>query len=255
MTDKFKNKYRIPSARASWWNYASNAAYFITICTKHRAHYFGEIVQTPCMASVRATEIGQIAESEWLKTPSIRPDMNLELDEFVVMPNHIHGIISIAKSNAKDNLSDLDIWGKTSSAKGDSSQSVEIRHCLVSLHTPQNLHIDSPASSETRQCLVSTEVQRPTDTKESILAYPLKCVSNKLSPGQKRFRNQGKGTVSSILGSYKSIVSINAHRLNSDFGCQARFYDNIVRSAVEYNTISNYIKTNPKRLNEDKFFK
>ena len=195
------------------------------------------------------TEIGKMAQKYWLEITYHFPFV--KLDEFVIMPNHIHGIISIAKSNAKVNLSDLDIWGETSYTKGDFHQSVETRQCLVSPSINKELHIDS----ETRQCLVSTEVQRPTDTKESILASPLKCVSNKLSPGQKRFRNQGKGTVSSILGSYKSIVSRNAHRLNSDFGWQARFYDNIVRSAVEYNTISNYIKTNPKRWNEDKFFK
>lgn len=95
MTDKFQNKYRIPSARASWWNYANNAAYFITICTKYRAHYFGEIGSL--------SEIGEIAESEWLKTPSIRPDMNLELDEFVVMPNHFHAIIWIGDNEYNRN--------------------------------------------------------------------------------------------------------------------------------------------------------
>jgi REP element-mobilizing transposase RayT len=95
MTDKFQHKYRIPSARASWWNYANNAGYFITICTKNRVHYFGDIVETRCIASLQPTEIGKIAESQWLKTPSIRPDMNLELDEFVVMPNHFHAIIWI----------------------------------------------------------------------------------------------------------------------------------------------------------------
>jgi putative transposase len=46
MPDKFKNKYRIPSARASWWDYGSNAAYFITICTQNRKHYFGKIVES-----------------------------------------------------------------------------------------------------------------------------------------------------------------------------------------------------------------
>jgi hypothetical protein len=44
MSDKFQNKYRILSARAEWWNYGWNAAYFITICTAHREHYFGEII-------------------------------------------------------------------------------------------------------------------------------------------------------------------------------------------------------------------
>ena len=39
------------------------------------------------------TEIGKIAEAEWHRTPEIRPEMNLQLGEFIVMPNHIHGII------------------------------------------------------------------------------------------------------------------------------------------------------------------
>ncbi|MCK9410881.1 MAG: hypothetical protein M0Q53_01180 [Prolixibacteraceae bacterium] len=194
MSEKFNDRYRISSARLQKWDYGWNASYFITICTSGRDNYFGKI----SAGMIDLTEIGKMAQKYWLEIPCHFPF--IKLDGFVVMPNHIHGIITIAKSNIKVNLSDLDIWEETSSTKGDSHQSV-------------------------------------------------------LSPGQKRFRNQGKGTVSSIIGSYKSIVSRNAHRLNSEFGWQAKFYDNIVRSVVEYNTISNYIKTNPKRWNEDKFFK
>jgi len=43
MPDKFKNKYQIPSARAPWWDYRREEAYFVTICTRSRKHYFGEI--------------------------------------------------------------------------------------------------------------------------------------------------------------------------------------------------------------------
>lgn len=43
MPDNFQNKYRIESARLQNWDYGSNGAYFITICTKDRVHYFGEI--------------------------------------------------------------------------------------------------------------------------------------------------------------------------------------------------------------------
>jgi len=42
--DKFKNKYRISSARLQSWDYGANGAYFITICTKNREHFFGKIV-------------------------------------------------------------------------------------------------------------------------------------------------------------------------------------------------------------------
>jgi putative transposase len=87
------------------WNYANAGMYFITICTKNRECYFGEIVvvvvETQCIASLlqqpvlKPTEIGNVAYNEWFNTPHLRPDMNLELGEFAVMPNHIHGIILI----------------------------------------------------------------------------------------------------------------------------------------------------------------
>lgn len=100
MSTLFNNKYRIPSARLQNWNYANEAMNFVTICTKNRENYFGEInsVETRCIASLQSTEIGQIARSEWYKTIELRPDLNLELREFVVMPNHIHGIIIIGKN-------------------------------------------------------------------------------------------------------------------------------------------------------------
>ena len=45
------------------------------------------------------SEIGEIAKREWLKSPEIRPDMNLTLDEYIIMPNHIHGIIQIGRNS------------------------------------------------------------------------------------------------------------------------------------------------------------
>ena len=86
MSILFNNKYRVPTARLQNWNYANEAMYFITICTKNKENYFGKIVlETQCIASLRPTEIGLMAHSEWYKTIELRPDMNLELGEFVVM--------------------------------------------------------------------------------------------------------------------------------------------------------------------------
>ena len=91
---KFRHTYRIESARLRGWDYGSNAAYFVTICTGDQNHYFGEIRD----GIMHLSEIGVIANSEWFKSPQIRPDMNLELGAFVVMPNHIHGIVIIGKN-------------------------------------------------------------------------------------------------------------------------------------------------------------
>ena len=108
MSEKYKNKYRIPSARLQGYDYGQNGAYFITICTKDRIHYFGDIIsstgcETQNIASLRATPIGLIANEYWKKIPEHFPFVIL--DEFVVMPNHVHGIINISKpSNDKAGL-------------------------------------------------------------------------------------------------------------------------------------------------------
>ena len=94
MPDKYQNKYRIPSARLQTWDYGSIASYFVTVCTKNREHFFGEIIWN----EMRQSEIGKIVEQEWIRTPELRPDMNLRLGEFIVMPNHFHGIIIIGEN-------------------------------------------------------------------------------------------------------------------------------------------------------------
>ena len=75
------------SIRLKGFNYAQPGGYFITICTVNREYLFGNIVD----GKMRLNALGKIVAEEWNKTSSIRA--NVELDAFVVMPNHIHGII------------------------------------------------------------------------------------------------------------------------------------------------------------------
>jgi putative transposase len=91
MQNKFQNKYRIPSSRLQTWDYGTNGAYFITICTQNREHFFG-IVQN---GTVQLSEIGKISERLWIEIPNQFPF--IELGNFVVMPNHVHGILIINK--------------------------------------------------------------------------------------------------------------------------------------------------------------
>ena len=58
MQNKFQNKYRIPSARLQMWDYSNNGAYFITICTQNRHHFFGQIQNQ----KMQLSEIGKLAE-------------------------------------------------------------------------------------------------------------------------------------------------------------------------------------------------
>jgi len=93
----YKGKYRIESTRLRNWNYASNGSYFITICTLNRLSYFGDIVNGKMILS----EIGKTAYRCWQEIPSHFPFVLL--DSFIIMPNHVHGIIVIKKSNDKTN--------------------------------------------------------------------------------------------------------------------------------------------------------
>ena len=101
MSGLYQNKYRISSARLQSWDYAYEGLYFVTICTENREHYFGEVV----VGKMKLSTIGGVARDEWFKTPGLRPGMNLELGEFVVMPNHIHGIIIIGENQYNSDYS------------------------------------------------------------------------------------------------------------------------------------------------------
>ena len=179
MTNLYQGKYRIPSARWQHWDYGSDAAYFITICTKNREHYFGKIENGKMCLS----HVGILADVFWHEIKN--HSKNVELDSFVVMPNHIHGILILDGNNNDGNA-------------------VETTHAL-SLQQQQSLQ----------------------PTNETI--------------GQNRFQNQGKNTVSSIIGSYKSAISKHANRMGLIIDWQSRFYEHIIRDDAEYSRIAEYI--------------
>lgn len=219
--DKFQNKYRIPTNRMIGFDYGSNAFYFVTICTKNREHYFGEIInnntvephhlapiksnelngtkngaynethnyasvnnsnkinemqngaynETHNDASLQMTEIGKIAHQYWAEIPKHYPFVTV--DEFVIMPNHIHGILY---------LNPIDKNERTPNIFG-----------------PQ---------------------------------------SNNLG---------------AIIRGFKSSVKRYANEHHIEFEWQPRYHDRIIRDEKEYSAIKNYIFNNPANWKEDKF--
>ena len=70
----FRDRYRVESTRLAGWDYASPAAYFITICTGRRRLYFGTI-QPGCPVLSPA---GEIVAEEWQRTLQVRPNVTLD---------------------------------------------------------------------------------------------------------------------------------------------------------------------------------
>ena len=208
--DKYQNRYRIPSTRLQNWDYGWNAIYFVTICTKDRQHYFGEITD----GKKHLSSVGAIADVLWHELTNHFD--NIELDAFVVMPNHIHGIIAINNDGGNGD-------------NGETTHTAAATHTMGTTHTVETTHALSLQSQSSSQ--------------------PPKTI------GQQRFQHQGSKTLSSIVGSYKSAVSRHAHRLGYDFAWQSRFYDNIIRNNDALNRIQDYIHNNPNNWNEDKFYR
>jgi putative transposase len=88
----YKNKYRVETTRLPNWDYASDGRYFITICTKNRESFFGKIDKGKMILN----EYGRIVEQCWFDL--INHYRNLQLDAFVIMPNHMHGIMIVDNS-------------------------------------------------------------------------------------------------------------------------------------------------------------
>ena len=177
---KYNNKYRIESVRLKNWDYRNNGAYFITINTGNRKHFFGEIINS----EMQLSPIGEYAENFWMEIPKHFPFV--ELGNFVVMPNHTHGILII---NNTDSVMDKSL-----------------------------------------QCNDCTGNQYYSD----------------ISPKS--------GSISTIIRSYKSVVSKHARLLNPEFNWQPKFHDHVIRNSESFERIQNYIENNPSNWKEDKFY-
>jgi len=92
MCPGYRNRYRYNSLRYAGRDYFRPGKYFVTICTAQKTKWFGSVINS----KMHLSEIGHIASQMWYEIPVHFPFIGL--DAFVVMPNHIHGIIVINRS-------------------------------------------------------------------------------------------------------------------------------------------------------------
>ena len=208
--DKFQNKYRIPSARAPFWDYGWNASYFVTICTYNHICYFGEIVDGEMVLS----DIGEIVNTEWLKTFEMRPDMNLYMGEYVIMPNHFHAIINIGENKYNTNR---DVINTQNGGNVQDGGCRDAMHCV-----------------STTAAGAGSDITHHNQTK------------NKFGPQSKN--------LSSIIRGFKIGVTKNARIIDKNFAWQPRFHDHIIRTDKAYQRIAEYIDTNVGNWERDKFY-
>lgn len=86
------------SLRLKNYDYSSNGYYSITICSKNRKNLFGKYCFDGTTHYIELSVLGQIIGTQWLKIPD--ENDNVDIDAFVIMPNHIHGILKIYNTEA-----------------------------------------------------------------------------------------------------------------------------------------------------------
>lgn len=220
----FNGKYRIESTRMKYWNCNWAASYFVTICTHKRDHFFGEIKDHEMITN----QIGEMTNIEWLKTLELRPDMNLMLGDYQIMPNHFHGIIVIGpnKYNSPKTGND-DIANGNNNDNGDGRRDAMPRVSPSTPDVPNNKTI----------IIDNAENHNPPNQKT---------VQNKFGPQKKN--------LGSILRGFKSAITISGRTIDPLFKWQAKFHDHVIRDQGQYDGISYYIRNNPKNWKEDRFY-
>lgn len=241
--EKFAGKYRIPSARAAWWDYGNNGAYFVTICTAGHRHFFGTIIDERMVLN----DLGKIVHDEWVKTIEVRKDMNLQMDEFVVMPNHFHAIIIIG-DNEYNSTARRDATLGVSDAKSDVSEiRPDVSDSISAVLDGQSIHPSNLTDVPNR--IVNQGVN---DAKYRIRDAKRR-VSTEGVQMNNRFGPQSKNLASIIRG-FKSAVTTQVRLIDLNFKWQERFHDHIIRDDEEYRMIAHYIVNNPANWRKDKFY-
>ena len=128
--DKFQDKYRIGSHRLKGWDYSSNGYYFITIVIQNRESVLGKIENHKMILS----DFGEIVQTEFNESFKMRTE--LFLDEFIVMPNHLHALMVLNRPKIT-NETDSNVVHSNGTDLNGTDLNVET-HGRASLHSNPN---------------------------------------------------------------------------------------------------------------------
>jgi REP element-mobilizing transposase RayT len=205
---KYQNQYRIASIRRPGWDYRRAGAYFITICTGDRIQHFGACRD----GRMKLSTIGLIVQGCWYDIPRWNP--SVALGAFIIMPDHLHGILILDGASIDNDDNDND--------------NVQTLQCNVStMRSESTMRSDSTMDSDSTM-----------ESKAKNEFY------QKISPQS--------GSVSVLIRSFKSAATRHIRRAfpDTNFTWQERFYDHIIRNEASFARITRYIQNNPAKWKE-----
>jgi len=201
------------SIRLQRYDYSCAGAYFITCCTHNRLCLFGNIVDKQMCLN----DAGRIVVDEWTKTPDIRNE--IILDQWVVMPNHFHGIMIITNDTIRN------ITG----SPGYISSSLQGR----------------PAGKADRGDHMGPVSQKGTSAHNG--------------EGDRRVAPTGPKprSIGAIMAGYKSAVTKRINEMRHTPGMalwQRNYWEHVIRDESEMDSLRQYIQNNPAQWEFDKLY-
>ncbi len=207
--DNIRKAYNRRTIRLQNYDYTQPGFYFVTICTYKKKWMFGEIVND----EMHLNDVGKVIQSTWNTLPGRFP--HVELDEYVIMPNHIHGIIIIEETSIR-------------TPKVSNSSKLPERF-------KQYMHAND--------AIISASVPPP---------HPVGRDKSGPYDASRLHYTSTLPALDEIVRTFKA-VSTHGVRLSEkpNFAWQSRYYEHIIRNDKELDRISEYIANNPARWAED----
>jgi REP element-mobilizing transposase RayT len=222
------------------YDYSNAGAYFITLCIQDRQYLLGHIQEGVAVLS----DIGRIAQEQWFNLP--HRFTNVRLDAFVVMPNHIHGILFIDPVGAP--------YGRPQGSPLQAGAPDDAHD------RPYGRPQGSPLQAGAPDDIAGNQQphDRPQPTGDRVGA-PLAG-----APDDTHDRPYGRpqgSPLQAVVGAYKSLVHRNALLMAKRNGLflghlwQRNYWEHVVRNDEELNRIREYIRNNPHTWEEDRLYK
>ena len=249
------NHHHRRSIRLPEYDYSRSGIYFVTICTHQKLPWFGEIIED----KIYHNQIGKIAVQEWLLSSEIRKE--IELDEWVLMPNHLHGIVVINQENDGLNLDNsTDINAKDLGADTNAMNLVTNTNAkdLVTNTNAKDLGTNTNAldlGANTNALDLGTNTNA-LDLGANANALDLGANANALDLGASLapLRGRKPRSLSSFVAGFKSAVTKKVRQIcqESDLCLwQRNYYESVIRDQQQLENVRQYIIKNPLGWNED----
>jgi len=252
------NKHHRRSIRLKGYDYTSPGSYFVTICTQDHACTFGEVVD----GDMHLNPYGRVVDTYWSRIPRYFP--HVMLDTWVVMPNHIHGIIVITDAPALegDESPPVDERGhgcrgeailESPPATGHDSESASSFISLGQMGIASPLPESPPATGHDSESKPSSTSMDPAGIASPLQTSLSRQTSRHPTPPS-RPHGVPSGSLGAIVGNVKSITARRINRMKHTPGgrvWQRNYWEHIICDERVYQRICQYIEDNPALWEED----